>query len=140
MANNIWLWVKTHQEILQSATLISFIGFFVLFFAVPFIIIYLPKDYLIKEHIPHNIPNIVRRPYKLMKNILGGFLVIAGLAMLILPGQGLLTLIIGISLMNIPGKKRILRNIACYPPVFNTINRLRKKAGKPALEIPECHT
>ena len=140
MVNDLWFLVKTHQEILQWAALVSIISFISLCLAVPFIIIYLPKDYLISDHNPHTLPNIVRTPYTVLKNAFGGFLVLAGLAMLVLPGQGLLTLFIGLSLMNMPGKRNLIRRFACYSPIIHTINRLRKRAGKPALEIPECYT
>ena len=38
------------------------------------------------------------------KNLLGATLVLAGLLMLFLPGQGVITLLAGLMIMNYPGK------------------------------------
>ena len=60
----------------------------------------------------------------------------AGAAMLVLPGQGLLTLVIGLSLMNFPGKRRLIIRILRRPRVFRTINTMRDKARRPPLQWP----
>ena len=47
----------------------------------------------------------VLRPLLLIaKNLLGFVLIVAGIAMLVLPGQGLLTIVVGVVLMNFPGR------------------------------------
>ena len=43
-----------------------------------------------------------------LRNAVGLVLVTAGLAMLVLPGQGIITLLVGIILMDFPGKHRLV--------------------------------
>jgi len=78
---------------------------------------------------------VLRFAALILKNILGVIFVIAGIAMLILPGQGVLTILIGISLMDFPGKRRFEARIVGQRTVLNVINSLRTKFGKPPLII-----
>ena len=67
------------------------------------------------------------------KNIVGAMMVLAGLAMLIGPGQGLLTILIGLILMDIPGKRPFEARLIKKPAVLSAVNRLREQFGKPPL-------
>ncbi len=69
------------------------------------------------------------------KNVFGLILVLAGLAMLILPGQGLLTIFVGLLLMNFPGKFSLERRIIRYTPIFRTINWIRQRQNIPPLRL-----
>jgi hypothetical protein len=71
-----------------------------------------------------------------LKNALGVLFLLSGLAMLILPGQGLLTLFIGLVLVDFPRKRILVRRILGYRRILRVINRLRAKFGKPELEPP----
>ncbi len=64
-------------------------------------------------------------------------LVLAGIAMLVLPGQGVLTIVVGLVLMNFPGKYRLERWMATRRPIWKSLNWLRRKARRPELERPE---
>lgn len=55
--------------------------------------------------------------------------------MLVLPGQGLFTILMGLILSNYPGKYNIERRFISIPSVLRTVNWLRKKSNKPPLEI-----
>ena len=70
------------------------------------------------------------------RNLLGAVLLLAGIAMLVLPGQGLLTVAIALALLDLPFKWRLTRAILSYRPVFAGINRLRARAQLPPLEQP----
>ena len=67
------------------------------------------------------------------KNILGCILIVMGLAMLVLPGQGLLTILIGTLLLDFPGKFKFERWLISRKPILRTSNWLRKKAHKAPL-------
>jgi hypothetical protein len=71
------------------------------------------------------------------KNLLGILLALAGLVMLVVPGQGLLTLVAGLMLVDFPGKYRLERWLATRPPVWRSINWLRRRAGREPLEQPD---
>jgi hypothetical protein len=69
-----------------------------------------------------------------LKNLLGFILILCGIAMIVLPGQGLLTIVVGIFFVDFPGKRRFERWLLAKGPVLRAINGLRRRAGKPALE------
>jgi len=55
--------------------------------------------------------------------------------MLVLPGQGLLTILLGVTLVNFPGKYALERRIVSRPSVANTLNRIREAVGRNPLEL-----
>ncbi len=57
--------------------------------------------------------------------------------MLALPGQGLLTIIVGLIFLDFPGKYRLERKIIGNHAIFSGINWIRDKAGKPPLILEE---
>jgi len=71
------------------------------------------------------------------KNLLGIVLLVAGLVMLLTPGQGLLTVAIGLLLLDFPGKHRFQRWLITRKPVWRSINWLRRRTGCNELERPE---
>jgi len=73
------------------------------------------------------------------KNIVGWLLILAGLAMLALPGQGLLTMIVGLVLVDLPGKRRVERAILCREGVLQRVNAVRRRMGRPPLESCPKH-
>jgi len=60
--------------------------------------------------------------------LLGLFLSLPGV-----PGQGILTILIGVMLLNFPGKRRLERWLVSRPRVLPVINGLRARFGKPPL-------
>ena len=69
------------------------------------------------------------------KNLLGYIFVVAGLIMLVLPGQGIFTILIGVMLLNFPGKYQLEQWIVARRPVLHSINWLRRRAGRAALVL-----
>ena len=132
------MWLQSHESVLEWAVLLSLLMMAATLFAVPLIIVRLPSGYLNEEDNQlSEIQPIWRRPYLIVKNIIGATLVLAGLAMLILPGQGLLTLIVGLGLMNFPGKRRLIRRIILRRRVLVAINRLRASANREPIAMPD---
>lgn len=105
----------------------------------PFLVALIPEDYFVRETRPKKQRTLIETLLHILaiglKNILGLFLVLAGLAMLILPGQGILTLLLGIILIDYPGKYAIERKLIAIPAVINSVNWARKKRGKANLQI-----
>jgi hypothetical protein len=82
--------------------------------------------------------HIVRRVVVLVaKNVVGLLVFVAGLVMALpgIPGQGLLTMIIGITLLDFPGKRALERRLIGRPRVLRSINRLRHRFGREPLEM-----
>jgi hypothetical protein len=71
------------------------------------------------------------------KNLVGATLVIVGLVMSLpgFPGQGILTLLIGVMLLDFPGKRALEHKIISRPSILRVINRLRAKFSKPPLVL-----
>ena len=71
------------------------------------------------------------------KNILGVVLVALGVVLSLpgIPGQGLLTILLGIMLLDFPGRHRLEQKLLSKPSIVNTINRLRGRFGKKPLVL-----
>lgn len=108
--------------------------------ALPAVLIYLPADYFVRRHRQPwawtGVSSITRIALILLKNLVGAVLVIAGVIMLVTPGQGLLCILFGILMLDFPGKQRVEQRILANERVQRGINRIREKAGRAPLEIP----
>ena len=103
------------------------------------ILVWLPTNYLSaqsEQGLVRRTGGLWRYPYWIFKNLVGAIFIIAGIIMLFLPGQGILTIVLGLALINFPGKRRVILRLFGHPRIFNAINRLRAKAGKAPLEAP----
>nr|ALS92160.1 putative transmembrane protein (PGPGW) [uncultured bacterium] len=71
------------------------------------------------------------------KNIGGVLLVALGIVLSLpgVPGQGLLTVLLGIMLLDFPGRHRLEQKLLSKPSIVNSINKLRGRFGKKALEL-----
>jgi hypothetical protein len=64
-----------------------------------------------------------------MKNVLGAMLLTGGFILLFIPGQGLLTMAVGLLLIDYPGKFALERRVVAIEPIFNGLNWLRSRRG-----------
>ena len=71
------------------------------------------------------------------KNIAGLLLVALGVVLSLpgVPGQGLITILLGLMLLDFPGRDRLEQKLLSKPSIVNTINRLRGRFGKPPLVL-----
>ncbi len=131
-------WLQDNQTLAIWLTAASVVMFFGSIIAAAILIIRMPEDYFAHEKRP---PAEHHRglALKVLKNILGGFLFLAGLAMLLLPGQGVLMIIVGLMLLDIPGKYRLEKKLAARPKVLKAMNWLRAKWSKPPLRVNGQH-
>lgn len=121
---------------LGGLSLLMFVGSLI---AVPMVIVRLPEDYLRRNHkLLRDWPLHLSVPFLILKNGLGVVFLLSGLAMLILPGQGLLTLFIGFAMVDFPRKHILIRRLLGHRRIFPIINRLRARLGKPKLEAPRA--
>jgi hypothetical protein len=131
-------WIQQNGELLGCLGVASVVTFLGTIAAVPAFLVVLPTDYLSKEARPISAtwPAPLRWTYRVVKNVIAGALLLAGIAMLVLPGQGLLTMFVALIIADIPGKRPTLRRILGRHSVFERVNRLRAKFGKPPLSHP----
>lgn len=125
-------------QVLVWLTVGSLIGFIGTLMAIPFIMVRLPSDYFdtrvprhwMKDHHP-----MLRLIGLIVKNVVGIVFLLAGFAMLFLPGQGILTMLIGISLLDFPRKRELEAKIVGQPTVLQALNAMRAKFEKPPLTL-----
>jgi hypothetical protein len=80
---------------------------------------------------------VVRALARVGKNLAGVVLLLLGLVMALpgVPGQGILTMIIGLTLLDFPGKQAFERRLVSRPFVLRQLNALRARFRRPALEL-----
>ena len=129
----------TWRSVLIGALI--FVGTFIISLAiVSIILVKIPADYFSKSHKTKfwSGPRPALHAAKFIgKNLLGILLVGIGILLSIpgVPGQGLLTILLGIMLLDFPGKHRLEQKLLSRPGIVKTINRLRDRFGKPPLEL-----
>ena len=116
---------------------VSSIIFIVSLLSIGWLVSLIPNDYFInrkesKFKLNYPVAWIISA---IIKNIFGYILILGGILMLILPGQGLLTIFIGLMLSNYPGKYSIEKKIIATPKILKSINWLRKKSDEPPLIV-----
>ncbi|OPL18112.1 MAG: hypothetical protein AVO35_06300 [Candidatus Aegiribacteria sp. MLS_C] len=129
--------VREHKFVIGGISLAMFVVSVLL---VPVFVQILPEDYFVRRKIrtkPSWVPLPIHLLYLVAKNIAGIVLIILGLAMLVLPGQGLLTLIVGVILTDIPGERQAFLFICRKTPVLRAMNWLREKKGIAPFRMPE---
>jgi hypothetical protein len=80
---------------------------------------------------------LVRLCSAAFRNAIGTVLVILGIVMSLpgVPGQGLLTALVGLMLVDFPGKRALEYRIIRQPRIFRAVNRLRQAFSKPPLVL-----
>ena len=122
-------WLRSAFETLSSPTVMGCVGavsllmLLVSLVAIPWVLCRLPESYLVEapELEPHGLAK------RVLRNVLGGVLLIAGLLMLVLPGQGLLTICVGLTLIDFPKKREWIKRVFSRPRLLKVINSIRER-------------
>ncbi|HBR92797.1 PGPGW domain-containing protein [Coraliomargarita sp. SDUM461003] len=129
--------LSQHSDTLLLLASISLFACVLSLILLPLSIIRLPADFFIREPSPRKALSPIRIILHFAKNLVGGLLLFMGIIMVFIPGQGILTMLFGISLMDFPGKRRLEIKIVKAPRVTRSLNWLRHKADKPAFILPQ---
>ncbi len=110
--------------------------------AITVLLVQLPSTYFLDSHQRQlwiDRHRVIRWTGIVLKNLLGLFLVLLGgvLAVPGIPGQGLLTVVIGLVLLDFPGKRRLEQRILSRPGLRARVNRLRARFGREPLVLEE---
>lgn len=129
-----------HKIALQWLTAFSMALFVGSIIAVPWLVARIPTDYFMPAtkgqnqfRQQHPTSSLL---WRILKNVLGVVLLLAGVAMLILPGQGLLTILLGVMLVDFPGKRSLELIIIRRPSISRVVRWIRRRAGRDELLIP----
>ena len=132
-------------ESLTPGNILLGVGLFVASLAVSFgaiaiVMVKIPPNYFSthyeRDFLPDS-PWLVRWGAVILKNVFGVFLILLGIVLSLpgVPGQGILTILLGIIMLDIPGKRPIEAKIIQRPAVLAAINKLRARYNKPPLVV-----
>ena len=137
----MWEWLAGVWASFTLTRILFAAGLFVVSIALSLLIVgivmvKIPENYF-SSHYQHDfLPNsswLTRWGAVVAKNVAGLVLVIAGIVMLVGPGQGILTILIGLILMDIPGKRPLEARLIKRPVILAAVNSFRAKYNKPPL-------
>ena len=91
-----------------------------------------PRDFWVGRH------PFIRRTGVIVKNLVGSMFVAIGVLLSLpgVPGPGIVTVLVGVMLLDFPGKRRVEQWLISRPTILRPINRLRRRYGKAPLEQP----
>ncbi len=121
------------QPLLGWLAVLSLFTFVLSLVLIPWVVGKLAQDCFLKIY--HNDKSATPASFAsvimlILRNILGLLLVMAGIAMLFLPGQGLLTIVLGALLLSFPGKHKLMNDLVRQPKIQHSLDWIRKKSGK----------
>ena len=134
-------WLQHHEEVLTWLGIGTVVALIVAALLVPRLVAGLPADYFCHQkrkdgrQEPRSATRLV---LTILKNTVGFLFVLAGVAMLVLPGPGTVTILLGLVLMDFPGKYKLVRSIVARPAVLGSLNKIRGKAGVAPLQMHEA--
>jgi hypothetical protein len=133
-------WLTNHRILLVWLGAASVLAFLATLFIVPWLVVRIPPDYFThrKRHhqARHSRHPMIQVTLVIAKNVLGCLFVLIGFLMLFLPGQGIMTMLIGVMFLDFPGKYHLERRLVSYGPVFRSINWLRHQTKRDPLNRP----
>lgn len=138
-------WLTEFWASLTIGQVLLFVGLFLLSIAFSFLVIgivmvKIPENYFSSHYQQDFLPNsswMVRWGAVVAKNLFGIFLILLGIILSLpgVPGQGILTILLGLIMLDIPGKRPLEARIIKRPAVRDAINKLRARYNKPPLEL-----
>lgn len=103
------------------------------------LLVRIPADYFRTDYEPRRSTAhpVLRWSARIIKNCFGYAVIALGIVMSLplVPGQGILTIMIGLMLIDFPGKRRLERSLVSRPRVLRTINRIRQRYGRSPLQL-----
>lgn len=126
------------------AVSISVLSFVASIVVTGMVLVRLPADYFTRAKRPlpfEGHPRAIRIGARVGYNLVGLLLIFFGILMSLpgVPGQGVLTILLGVMLVDLPGKRRLETAIVRRRFVHGAIDRLRARFHKPPIEVPEPH-
>ncbi len=132
----MWLWLQQHESLLVWLFVGSIASLVLTAVLLPLVVLRLPVDHFVRPHaVAHGRRGWLDWLWHLGKNALGVVFVLAGIAMLVLPGQGVLTILIGLLLVDFPGKRAVERRLIGRPAMRKLVNGLRERRGRAPLQF-----
>lgn len=135
----LWNFLETHYLFVMIFSGTSLVLSIV---ACAVLITFLPADYFDETKQIRPIKNPILRFFvSILKNLIGGILIVVGALLAVpgIPGQGLLTILSGLIISDFPGKKKLARRIIRIPAVLLAANKIRASFNRPSLILIETN-
>jgi hypothetical protein len=130
---------QDNAAVLGWLFIVSLVMFFGTLLLLPVVVAMLPADYFVRRREDRWPKTLLGSMGLILKNVLGLVFVVMGIVMLFSPGQGVLTILVGIMLLNFPGKRRLEFWLVRKPTVAKALNWIRRKAKRPPLVLTQEH-
>lgn len=126
------------KDVLVWVSVFSGIALVLSAILVPVVIVRLPVDYFVTERRGwlDRQPTLLRIGLRVLKNLLGIVILVLGVLMLVLPGQGVLAILLGLTLVDFPGKQALQCKLIRKPKVIDGMNWIRRKFHASPLKAP----
>jgi hypothetical protein len=128
-------WGFSLKDILAWLGIFSAVTFVLSLLLLPWFLGKIPVNYFTLPRDRHAW-HVLLHPRSIVRNLLGLPVLLAGIAMLVLPGQGIITILIGLGIMNFPGKFTVEKWMVTRPGVLKVINWIRQKENHPPISEP----
>lgn len=133
-----WIFENITWQEIVFAVVIFLVSLIISFLAIVLVIVKLPANYFSSHYQQDFMPDSpfwMRWGAVVLKNLLGLFLILIGVMLSLpgIPGQGLLTILLGLIMLDIPGKRPIEAKIISRPSILRAINNLRARFNKSPL-------
>jgi len=132
-------WLTDHEELLLWLFGLSVVTLVAAVLVLPVLLARMPEDYFVRKRPPpeswRGRHPAVRLALRFAKNALGVALVLVGIPLVPLPGQGIVTILAGLALVDFPGKRRLELRIIRIPGVLRAVNWMRRRAHRPPLRV-----
>ncbi|MBI3837021.1 MAG: hypothetical protein HY288_03700 [Planctomycetia bacterium] len=139
IVGDLFNWAKGNVPLVFEGVGIWIVCLAITVWAARYYLISIPPDYFARKHKPFDAWRdshpALRWTLLIGKNFFGGLFLMSGLVMLVTPGPGWVALLLGLYLVDLPGKRAVERRILQRPPILHFVNRMRAHAQQPALEF-----
>ena len=134
--DQVWAWCDENSTLMTWLFVGSLASLALVLALLPVIVVRLPADYFDPARPAAPPPRTVLGwAGRILRNVLGWLFVVVGAILLLLPGQGLLTMLIGLMMVDFPGKRGLERRILTRPTILGVVNRMRERRGHPPLIV-----
>ena len=142
IVGSVWAWSEAHRWVVWAVAAGSLGSLALSGVLVSLVLLALPADHYSRGRVAP-VPSanggvlalFASGMLLVVRNVVGWVFVLAGVAMLVLPGQGLLSILAGLVLIDFPGKRRFERRLLASHVVRDAMNWLRRRAGKPPFDF-----
>jgi hypothetical protein len=133
-----WDWISDNYRVIQWIGLVSVLLFFLSLFILRCVIVRLPDDYFVIDSPASNkhSGNLIDLALRVAKNLFGFLLIICGIILLFIPGQGLVTIVLGAWIIDLPWIIKIKRKFVYSRLVKGALNWIRSKNGVSLFKFP----